>query len=61
MENLWTPWRMKYISGDSNPGGEVRLLRFSKNSRWTIESDRPPRGECADSPSSTASPTPPVT
>ena len=22
MENLWTPWRMKYISGDSNPGGE---------------------------------------
>jgi ATP adenylyltransferase len=22
MENLWSPWRMKYISGDSNPGGE---------------------------------------
>lgn len=22
MDNLWSPWRMKYISGDSNPAGE---------------------------------------
>ena len=30
MENLWSPWRMKYISGESNPGGECIFCSFPK-------------------------------
>ena len=30
MENLWSPWRMKYISDSGNTGGECVFCAFPK-------------------------------